>query len=80
MSLFLGDFNFFRSNLGPGMVRYYLGVILEYILLFVKKPFVYSILFLEANMFCFLFSRSRHILLLDAFASLISWYQSLDLS
>ena len=49
---------FFRSNLSPGMVRYYLEVILEYILLFVKKPFMYSILFFEANVFCFLCSTS----------------------
>ena len=33
---FLGAFNIFRSNLVPLIVRYYLGVILKYIFLFVK--------------------------------------------
>ena len=40
--------------------QYYLGVILEYILLSVKKPFVDSILFFEANVCCFLCSTFWH--------------------
>ena len=117
----------FRSNLVPIMVRYQLGVILEYIFLFVKfyrytffdnysinkiQTFVFLFssgfqilspsgfkepcgfkkpswiqetlvdfrLFSEANMFCFLFSRGRRVLLLNASTSCISWYQNLDLS
>jgi len=31
-------------------------------------------------MFHFLFSKGRHVLLFDASASCINWYQSLDLS
>ena len=37
-------------------------------------------LFSESNVFCFLFSKSRRVLLFDASAPYMSWYQCLDLS
>ena len=49
---------FFRSKLSPVTVKYYLGVILEYIFLSVKKPLMDSMLFSETNVFCFLCSVS----------------------